>query len=225
MMGSASPHKRMIIATLLAGAALLAVLWMLALAPKRSESAKVRTDVVTQEQRLSTAQTELASYRTAHKHYRQLFAELQRLGKAVPAHGAIPALLRQLQRRARALKSDLSLVALKSAAAAPGSNLTPGATIGAGGLATLPFSFAYSGRYFDLVHVLAAARRAVSVKSGDLTIDGRLVTIEGLSFQRAAVDSSLIKASVSGTAYIATETATPAQPAAAPAAASTQGGS
>jgi Tfp pilus assembly protein PilO len=215
MMGSASPHKRMIIATLLAGAALLAVLWMLALAPKRSESAKVRTDVVTQEQRLSTAQTELASYRTAHKHYRQLFA----------AHGAIPALLRQLQRRARALKSDLSLVALKSAASAPGSNLTPGATIGAGGLATLPFSFAYSGRYFDLVHVLAAARRAVSVKSGDLTIYGRLVTIEGLSFQRAAVDSSLIKASVSGTAYVATETATPAQPAAAPAAASTQGGS
>jgi Tfp pilus assembly protein PilO len=225
MMSSASPHKRMIVATLMAGAVLLAALWMLALAPKRAASAKVRSDLVTQEQRLSTASSELASYRTSHKQYPDLLAELRRLDEAVPSHGAIPALLRQLQRRARALKSDLSLVALKSAAAPAGSGLTPGATIGAGGLATLPFSFTYSGRYFDLVHVLAAARRAVSVKSGDLTIDGRLVTIEGLSFQRTTAESPLIKAAVSGTAYIATATAPPAQTAAVPAAASTQGGS
>jgi Tfp pilus assembly protein PilO len=225
MMSSASLHQRMIVATLLAGAALLAVFWMLALAPKRSESAKVRSSVASQEQRLGTARTALASYETSRKQYPELLAELRRLDEAVPAHAGIPALLRQLQRRARALKSDLSLVALKSGATAPGSGLTPGASLGPGGLATLPFSFTYSGEYFDLVHVLAAARRAVSATSGDLKIDGRLVTIEGLSFQRAAADSPLIKASVSGTAYIATETATPAEPAAAPAAASTQGGS
>ncbi|MDX6718267.1 MAG: hypothetical protein QOJ63_521 [Solirubrobacteraceae bacterium] len=225
MMSSASPHKRMIVATLLTGAALLAAFWMLVLAPKRSESAKVRSNLVTQEQRLSTAQTALASYRTSHEQYPELLTELQRLAEAVPAHGAIPALLRQLQRRAHALKSDLSVVALKSSASIPGSGLTPGATIGPGGLATLPFSFTYSGEYFDLVHVLAAARRAVVVKSGDLTIDGRLVTIDGVSFRRADADSPRIKASVSGTAYIATEAAAPAQPTAVPAEASTQGGS
>jgi Tfp pilus assembly protein PilO len=224
MMSSGSPHQRTIVATALAGAALLLALWMLALAPKRDESVAVRKNLAAQEQRLATARTEVTSYETSRTQFPGLLAELRRLNEAVPAHGAIPSLLRQLQRRAHAEKSDLSLVALKAGAASPGSSLTPGATTGPGGLATLPFAFAYTGEYFDLVHVLAAARLAVGVKRGDLRIDGRLVTIEGLSFQRAAADSSLIKASVSGTAYIATDAATP-HPSAVPAAASTQGGS
>ena len=101
---------------------------------------------------------------------------------------------------------------------------TPGASTPAGGVSALPFTFTYTGKYFDLVHVLAAARKAVTVKSGDLKIDGRLVTIEGVSFARANPDSPVITASVAGTAYIAAETATPTPPAV-PAAAATQGGS
>jgi hypothetical protein len=62
------------------------------------------------------------------------------------------------------------------------------------------------------------------VKSGDLKIDGRLVTIEGISFERAAPDAPLIKASVAATAYIAAAPADP-QPAAIPAATAAQGGS
>jgi hypothetical protein len=95
--------------------------------------------------------------------------------------------------------------------------------LGTGGLAKLPFSFEYSGRYFDLVHILAAARRTVSAKSGDLKINGRLVTIEALSFEPQTPGSKLITANVSGTAYIAAAPATPTAPAT-PAAA-TQGGS
>lgn len=225
MMSSRSPHQRMIMGTMLAGASLLAALWMLALAPKRSESAKVKTNLAGQEQRLAAARTELARYEKSRERFPGLLTELRSLNEAVPAHGAIPSLLRQLQRRAHAEKSDLSLVSLKAGTTSPGSGPTPGAASGPGGLATLPFAFAYTGEYFDLVHVLAAARLAVRVKGGDLRIGGRLVTIEGLSFQRAAADSSLIKASVSGTAYIATDATTPPQPAASPAAASPQGGS
>ena len=60
-MSSASPHKKMIIATLLAGAVMLAALWMLALSPKRSESATVKDSVATQEQRLDAARTQLGA--------------------------------------------------------------------------------------------------------------------------------------------------------------------
>ena len=96
----------------------------------------------------------------------------------------------------------------------------------AGGIAALPFNFTYSGKYFDLVHVLAAARKAVRIKSGDLKIDGRLVTIEGVSFARTSASSPVISASISGTAYIATVPTAPATTtAAAPAATATQGGS
>ena len=41
MMSSASPHTRMMIFTVLAGLAVLAALWVLAISPKRSESAAV----------------------------------------------------------------------------------------------------------------------------------------------------------------------------------------
>jgi Tfp pilus assembly protein PilO len=232
MISSASPHQRMMIGTILAGAALLAALWLLAIAPKRTESAAVKANVATQQQRLDAARTQLATYQSARKQYPGLLVELRGLDKAVPARGQVSALLRQLQKRAKASKSMLRLVSLDSTAAvpvattpgaAPAAPLTPGAMLGTGGLAKLPFSFEYSGRYFDLVHILAAARRTVSVKSGDLKIKGRLVTIEALSFQPSTPGSKLITANVSGTAYIAAAPPTPTAPAT-PAAA-TQGGS
>lgn len=225
MIGSASPHQRMILGTVIAGAALLAALWLMALSPKRSESAEVKTNVAAQEERLAAAKTQLASYETARKQYPGMLAELKRLDKAVPARGAIPALLRQLQKGANGRNSELRLAALKPAGgSAPASGLTPGATPLAGGLAALPFTFTYVGKYFDLVGVLKAARKAVTVKSksGDLKIDGRLVTIEGVSFAREEAGAPEIKASVSGTAYIA---AAAAPPATAAVAAAPQGGS
>jgi Tfp pilus assembly protein PilO len=227
MIKSASPHQRMIVGTLIAGAVLIAALWMLVLAPKRAESAEARTNLAAQQQRLSDAQTQLAGYETARKQYPGLLAEMGRLDLAVPARSAIPKLLRQLQKRARLRHAELRLAALKpGAAGAAGANLPPGASPRAGGLAALPFTFTYAGKYFDLVHVLAAARKAVTVKSGDLKIDGRLVTIEGVSFARQDPESPTITASIAGTAYIAAAaTMPPITTAAVPAATATPGGS
>jgi Tfp pilus assembly protein PilO len=218
MISSASPHKKMIIGTLLAGAMVLVALWMLAISPKRAESASVKERVVTEEQRLATAQTQLAAFKQSRAQYGGLLAELKRLDEAVPARGAISDLLRQLQKRANVRNTELRVAALKpAAAAAPGSatTLTPGAAAPKGGLAALPFTFTYTGRYFDLIQVLAAARKSVTVRSGDLKIDGRLVTIEGVAFDREGETSKTIKASVAGTAYIAAAPTppTPADPA------------
>jgi Tfp pilus assembly protein PilO len=220
MINSGSPHQRMILVTGLVGVVILAALWMLVLSPKRSESAQVKDNVASQEARLAQAKTELASYQSAKKQYPGMLAELKRLDEAVPARGEIQILLRQIQKRAKARGSDLQVAALKPSGGGPSAGstgLTPGAAVGTGGIATLPFTFTYTGKYFDLVHVLAAARRAVTVKSGDLKIDGRLVTIEGMSFQRAQSDDPLIKATVAATAYIAAAPPAP-EPAADPAA-------
>lgn len=243
MISSASPHQRMILGTVLAGVLVLAALWLLAISPKRSESAQVRDNVAAQEQRLDAAQTQVAAYEEARKDYPRNLRALGRLDKAVPARGEISTLLRQLQKRANVRNSALRVAALKPAAAkaatpatsgattafSPGAAgatsgaPTPGATVGKlGGVATLPFTFTYTGKYFDLVNVLKAARRSVTVRSGHLRIDGRLVTIEGVSFERPKVDSDEITAAVSGTAYIA---AAPATPPAAASAATTPGGS
>lgn len=219
--------KRAIGLVALAGIVALAALWLLAIGPKRSERATVRKNVATQESRLQAAQTQLASYQEAKMQFPGLLAELRRLDEAVPARGAISSLLRQVQRRANARGSELRLVALKSATAtAAGSTapVAPGATVGPDGLAALPFTFEFNGGYFDLRDILATVRRSVRVRSGEVKVSGRLLTIDGVTFTRSAPASPNTKAIVNATAYIAPDgAAAPELPAAADAAATTTG--
>lgn len=213
----------------LAGIAILAALWMLAIKPKREERAQVRENLAAQQTRLQQAQTQLASYEEAKKQFPVQLRELRKLDKAVPARGAIAELLRQLQRRANVRNSDLRLVALKAGgAAAPGTTpVTPGATIGPDGLAALPFTFEFTGKYFDLRDILRQVRRSVSVSKDEIKASGRLLTIDGLTFNRPDQSSSLTKATLNATAYIAPDgAATPQPPATTSAtAAPTTGGS
>jgi len=206
----------------LAGIAILAALWMLAISPKREERAQVKANVATQEARLQTAQAQLASFEAAKKAFPAKLAELKQLDKAVPARGAISSLLRQLQRRAKVRNSNLQLVALKpgtaAAAGADGTPLTPGATVGPDGLAALPFTFEFTGEYFDLRDILATVRRSVSVRKDKIKVGGRLLTIDGLSFIRTDPSSTRTKATLNATAYIAPDGASTPQPPAAAAA-------
>ena len=209
---------RTIAIVVLAGIAILAALWMLAISPKREERSQVKANVAAQEARLQTAQTQLASFEAAKKQFPVKLAELKRLDEAVPARGAISSLLRQLQRRAKARDSNLRLVALKSAApTTPGANgvTTPGATVGPNGLAALPFEFEFSGEYFDLRDILATVRRSVSVRKDKVKVSGRLLTIDSVTFTRADPASSRTKATLSATAYIAPDGAAAPQPPAA----------
>jgi Tfp pilus assembly protein PilO len=229
-----SNDRKTIALVAVAGIAILAALWMLVISPKRDERAQVRENVATQQERLQTAQTQLASYEAARTQFPAKLKELRTLDKAVPSRGAISSLLRQLQRRANVRNSDLRLVALKAGGtSAPGPDgttappVTPGATVGPDGLATLPFTFEFTGDYFDLRDILRTVRRSVSVKKDTIKVGGRLLTIDGLSFVRTDLTSAKTKATLNATAYIAPDGAsTPQPPAATPAtAAPTAGGS
>jgi len=216
----------------LPGLVLLAALWVLAISPKRGEHAAVPVNVAAQEQRLQSAQTQVASYQAAREQFPRMLAKLHRLDEAVPARAAISSLLRQLQRRANARDSELRLVALKAEAqtatpdapsdAAPAA---PATTAVADGLAALPFTFEFTGRYFDLRDILATVRRSVRVRSGSVKVAGRLLTIDGLTFTRTDSKSTQTKVVVEATAYIASDEASSPQPSAAAAAAATTGGS
>jgi Tfp pilus assembly protein PilO len=213
-MSSLSEQKRMIIAIVLAGVALLATLWVVAIGPKRADLSGVGANVSGQQQRLDAARKRVADYRAARKQFPGMLSELKRLDIAVPTRGAISQLLRQLQRRARVRESSLQLAALKSGSAAPGTTpVTPGATTGPGGLAALPFTFEYTGGYFDLVGILRAVRAAVQARDGDLKVGGRLLTIDGLTFKRPDGGGKLTQAIINATAYIAPESTSPQLPA------------
>ena len=210
-----TPQVRMLAATIATGVALFAALWLLAIAPARSDKQKVDASVLTQEARLAAARTNLTTYTASRKQFSGLLTELRGLDKAVPARGGISAMLRELQRRAKVRNSDLRLVALKdpgAAGAAGPTPSTPGAITGPGGLSALPFTFEYTGRYFDLLDILKTVRRSVRVTSGDLDIDGRLLTIDGLAFNRVDNDAHITKAVLNATAYIAPDGEAAPQP-------------
>ena len=210
--------NRPLIATLIGAVALMAAMWFLAISPKRSEGAEVSHRLVTQQARLDAADAQVVTYTASHKQFDGLLVELRRLDMAVPARAAVSSMLRELQRRAKVRGSDLRLVALKSGgAAAPategatGTPLTPGAVAGPGELSALPFTFEYTGKYLDLVDILATIRRSVRTEDGDVTVSGRLLTVDGLAFKRVT-DSALTKATVNATAYIAPDPAAAPQP-------------
>ncbi len=224
-MSSTSSQRRTIVATVLAGLALVAVLWIAAIGPKLAERGDVRDGVRAEQARLDAANRQVADFTAARKRFPAMLADLRRLDVAVPARGAISQLLRELQRRARVRSSDLRLAALKSSTAAPGTTpLAPGATAGQGGLAALPFTFEYTGDYFDLVDILRAVRASVQTRGGDLRIGGRLLTIDGLTFKRPEPGEKLTKAVVNATAYIAPDRDAAPQPPAGAQTTAPQGG-
>jgi Tfp pilus assembly protein PilO len=209
-----SAQNRIIVVIVLAGVALTAILWITAIGPKRTERGSVTANVSVAQQRMDEVRAKVADYTAARKQFAGMMSELKRLDVAVPSRGAISELLRQLQRRARASHSNLQLAALKTPATAPGTTpATPGASSGPSGLATLPFTFQYTGDYFDLVAILRAVRSSVELRAGDLKIDGRLLTIDGLTFQHPTDGGKLTQAIVSATAYIAPDAASPTVPA------------
>ncbi len=229
-----SNERSAMLLIVLGALALVAALWVLAIGPKRSESAEVRDNVAAQQQRVADAQAQLVGYQSARKQFPGMLAELRTLDKAVPARAAISSLLREVQRRARVRDSVLRLVALKSAAAvaaapAPGGAATapiaPGATVGPDGLSALGFTFEFTGRYFDLRDILKTVRRSVSVRKGDVKVAGRLLTIDGLTFTRTDAASPQTKAILNATAYIAPDGASTPQPPATATAATIAGGS
>lgn len=207
-MNSLSADTQRAIAVAITGAAIVIALWMLVIAPKKDDSTAAGERADRQEQRLGAAQAKVTANASAKAEFPALKKELQRLDVAVPVRGDIADMLRQLQAEARRRGADLRVVSLKQggaaaadpAAAAPA---TAGAQPGNNGLSTLPFDMQFTGRYQDLVHLLRTVRRAVSEKDGKVTAKRRLLTIDGLSFERPVEESALTKATLNATAYIA----------------------
>lgn len=245
-------ENRTALTVLVVATALIALLWVTAISPKRAEHAAVRDDLAGQQQRLEVARVQVVQERAARERFPALRAELRRLDVAVPAGGEISTLLRSLQRGADRRGVTLRIALLQDAAAAsvpapsptpvsaPGGNgspaskppgatpptaappagtggtatpatdsaslaalSTPGAVAGPAGVAALPFRFTFTGRYTQLLDVLAAVRRAVSPRGERVAVRGRLMTIDGLSLTRPDRGSPVTRATVNATAYVA----------------------
>lgn len=85
---------------------------------------------------------------------------------------------------------------------AAASALPPGAVVGAAGFPTMPFDFAFTGSFFRLQDFLARLDRFTEVRGQDITVRGRLLTVDGFSLTASTKGFPNMLASVHATAYL-----------------------
>jgi hypothetical protein len=110
---------------------------------------------------------------------------------------------------------------------AAAATLPPGATVGSAGFPTMPFSFVFSGTFFDMERFFGDVQRFVRVDGKQVDADGRLLSVDGFSLVAGPGGFPNVKANVVATAYLRTpaddSTSTAATGAAATAAAGSTG--
>lgn len=99
----------------------LAAFWLLLLAPKREEAAAAGDRLAEQEQTLDATRGQLAQLQAAKTSFADDYAEMVKLGKAIPSAVDMPSLLVQLDTAARGTSIDFTSISVgeRVAAAAP----------------------------------------------------------------------------------------------------------
>lgn len=87
---------------------------------------------------------------------------------------------------------------------AAAATLPPGAIVGSAGFPTMPFSFVFSGTYFDMERFFGDVQRFVRVKGKEVDADGRLLSVDGFSLVAGPGGFPNVKASIVATAYLRT---------------------
>jgi Tfp pilus assembly protein PilO len=198
-------------------AAAMAAFWFLAISPKRKDATDLGAQITQAQARLDTAQASASQAQAAKARYRTDYATVARLGKAVPVDDEMPSLVYQLEQTAKAnhvrfnsikLTGDSSGADAAGAAssATPGSTVTaalpPGATVGAAGFPTMPFSFDFTGTYFDMQRFVKALDGFTSVNGKSINVKGRLLTVDGIALQAGPKGFPQVDASVVVTSYL-----------------------
>ena len=110
-------RDRIVIMVVLALGAVVAG-WMLVVSPKRDQAATLSTQISAQQTQLDSARSQLAAGETARSAFAGQYAELAKLGEAVPPDDDVPSLIYQVQNAAHGAKVSFRGLQLTSASGA-----------------------------------------------------------------------------------------------------------
>lgn len=210
----------------------LAASWFLLVAPKRKEAAALTDKVAVAQTRLDAALLGVVTAEKARSSYAADYATVARLGKAVTVDDQVPSLLYTLQSIAERYRIDFrdmtgggdqqpapqpqnstnagqaAAVAAtedksdgKDTPAAPAAPAVPDA-VGTAGFPTMPFSFTFEGTYFDMERFLRAVDRLTVVDGKQITVRGRLLTIDDVTLTEGEGGFPRVQAVVAATAFL-----------------------
>ena len=187
--------------------------WKFALAPKREEAAKLEQQVIAAEAQLAQTQGVIATYKDAQAQYKTNYATVVRLGKAVPADDDTRSLVVQLDTAAKRSGIDFDSIDITAAGGGASTNtgatgtLAPGA-VNVGSFAAMPFNFSFTGQFGDLSNFIARLERFVSVQGDRISVNGRLLRVDGLALHPATDGWPGLQVDIAASSYIVPEDAT-----------------
>ena len=181
-------------------AVIAGLFWTQMLSPKRQEVKDLGADVERLEASLAQHESEIAEAEAARDEFPTQYQRLVVLGKAVPKDEDVASLLVQVNRIADRAKGTFREITLTTAGGeaeappAPAAGSEPasptevtaalmplGASIGTAGLAVMPYEVTFDGGFFEIANFIRGLDRLVKTDDDDVTVDGRLVTINGFA--------------------------------------------
>jgi hypothetical protein len=151
-----------------AGVLLLLALWFLVVSPKRSEAARLESDVAAAQAELTQKKAELASPSAA---VTVRTSDVFRLAKALPEDTNVAAAMLDVDRLAA--RHDLTLEGFQ-----------PTEQIPVVGYYAQPVTVTVQGRFGKVSRFLRDLRKLVIVKKGRLVVDGRLYSVTEVRLSR-----------------------------------------
>lgn len=192
--------------------------WILVIQPKRDQASKLQRQIDAQQSQLNGVRAELAQGTAAKTAFASSYATLVRLGEAVPTDDNTPSLIYQLQSAAQGSRVNFLGLTFNagaggSSAPAPSSSsssssqaaaaaLPPGATVGPAGFPVEPFTFTFQGSFFNLASFVGRLQRFVVTNNQNVSVSGRLMTLNAISLGPAAAGFPQIQATISADTYL-----------------------
>jgi Tfp pilus assembly protein PilO len=191
--------------------------WKFLLAPKRQEAADLQNKVALTQAQLEQTRATLATYKKSAKTYRDNYATVVRLGKAVPADDDTRSLLVQLDTTAKRSAVGFANIDMQQSGAAgsagsvasdqstSGSGIVPGAIAG-GSFSTMPFSFGFTGTFESLSNFFGRVNRFVTVKGDKIQVNGRLLRIDRIKVTPGEGGWPALQAEIGASTYLLPQT-------------------
>jgi Tfp pilus assembly protein PilO len=181
--------------------ATFALFWLLLMNPALDRRAGLKEPLQQAQAERDRAVATAAEMTAAKERYKQDYAELVKLSRAIPQSVAVSELMRELNAAADGMNIEFSNITMsageRETPAQEAATLTPGTE----GLDEIPVELTFNGRFFSLSDLFRSIQRSVQLAGGRLDVHGRLIRIDEFSFDSASFPN--ITAQISATVYAA----------------------
>lgn len=165
---------------------LLGAFYKLALAPERQKASTLESQITSERAQLTTAQQSYATGRAAKASLTADVAEWNAIHLAVPSEPDVPALLRTLQKTAKAVHVDMQAISLSGASGTSAAAATPSVPTTTSGSTTtttaaaatpVPVALSFSGGYTALNNLVRRLTGLVEMSGGAVHATGPLLSV------------------------------------------------